>query len=934
MRIFIIFLLTVTSFPLLAQDNVKFKTDHRNLEAQLKARALDRFFQSNQFLANESGRGYDVNYYRLSLNLSPAETYMEGVVKVDATVKDQALSEIKLDFNSFLTVDSTISVNGNLSYTQGDGSLKVLLERAYTLDEQFSFTIYYHGRTDFGGQSVFGVSFGQTEIFGRPHIWSLSEPYGARDWWPCKDTPLDKADSMDIIYTVPEGMSAAGNGKLISELTSDGKTTFHWKVNYPIATYLVSIAAYEYQRYQDEYISQSGDTLPIMFFVAPENYAGSLQNFGMVNSMIQIYSDLFGEYPFMGEKYGHAEASIGGGMEHQTITTLGPIQYYGGIYSEGLIAHELAHQWWGDMITCASFHDIWLNEGFATYSEALLVERLSGFDEYKKQMAGETYYGGGTIYVQDTTDSGVIFNSQLSYSKAAYVLHMLRGVVGDQPFFDIMHTWYDNASTKYRSAYTEDFQKVCEEVSGKNLDKFFQQWIYGAYYPVYAYGYNYEAVEGGYNVTIGIDQRQDNTGLFWMPIDMRLYTAHDTINFTVWDSLSSQQFTRFVKEEPTGLVLDPDSWILKKTQDKLINPTFDKGTLLVNGMNWIISGVPEAYENYAFWGTAPITFWDVIGEPSAGYPGSLPVAQGQGELKLTTLGEYSTIIWLSSNTTSDRQNWQKLPMAEYLNQGGNIILITQSGSTFIDSELKEYLGISWDEQNDLLIQDFESTYPGLWEIGLSESMSSISAFDTVVTKETSTLLYKTGAGFNASKGVGVWSNPTQGGDFVYLAARPWRMDHYQLKTTMLYILQNFMKEPVVSLKTTDNLNIPLKFEITRIYPNPFNPSTRIDFSLPEQCKVTAIIYDIIGRQVAEIVKDISYDPGEHTIQWNAENLASGIYFFQLRADELLNTRKVILMKTCIFSVNNLYKSKGLIFSGRQLSNAKIKLSQIPDICKI
>lgn len=895
MRTIIICLFWLLFTNLYAQNNIEFNKDHHLIEAELKSRALQRTIQLKKDLPKEDGRGYDVKYYCLTMDITPASFSMTNSVTVKAISKQQNLTDVWLDFESYLTVDSVNNASGMLAWTHSNGSLVVTLTKAYNIDEPFTFTVFYHGRTDFAIHNISEASFGQTKVFGRDHIWSLSEPYGAREWWPCKDTPLDKADSVDLYYTVPNGMSAAGNGILVSENTNNGRTTFHWKEKYPIATYLVSIAAYAYKRYEDRYVSQGGDTLPIMFFVAPENYDNTVAGFSSVKTMIKVFAGLFGEYPFMDEKYGQAEASIGGGMEHQTITTLGPIER--GLYPEDLIVHELAHQWWGDMVTCASFHDIWLNEGFATYAEALWVEQQYGYENYKNYIAASAYYGGGSIYVNDTTNAGAIFNGGLSYNKASYVLHMLRGVVGDSTFFEILKAWYSNPGTKYKSAYTKDFKKVCEQVSGKNLDKFFQEWIYGEYFPVYSYGYKVSnAKDGGYNITLYIDQKQTNTGLFWMPIGVRVFTNTDTLNFTVRDSLENQQFTFFSENKPQNLLIDPDDWILKKTLFKLIDPTLDKGTLLVNGMSWGLKPVADTYENKAFWGDAPVTFWDIEGMPADGYPESLPEPKGQGELLTQQLGQYSTIIWLSSNTLKDNGNWKNLPIDDYLNAGGNVILITQSGSSFIDDNLKEYLGISWDAQLSLRVQNFISTFKGLTSMNLSSSMVLISLFDTLLTRETSTLLFKTTEGFENAKGAGVWSHPSGEGHFIYLAARPWMLDSEQLKQNMTYILSNFLNEPVASIDNKKKVKLPEKFEISNIYPNPFNPSTQIEFSLPEQGNVTIKIFDITGKEAAELIKNKIFNAGKHTVKWNAANFSSGIYFIWAEINKLQVTRKAILMK--------------------------------------
>jgi len=272
--------------------------------------------------------------------------------------------------------------------------------------------------------------------------------------------------------------------------------------------------------------------------------------------MIVLFAEKYGEYPFINEKYGHAEFGWGGGMEHQTLTSMGG-------YSEGLIAHELAHQWWGDLITCASFHHIWLNEGFARYGQALWAESNGGTHAYKSFMDNHSYYGEGTIYVENPVSVGDIFHGGLSYNKGGWVVHMLRRVVGDSVFFEIMHSYSSNDSLAYGAATTEDFQAVCEDISGLDLDDFFQQWIYGDWYPKYRLSWVANPADG-YNIQI--DQLQ-TTGFFHMPIDLHITGPYiDTI--IVVDNYESSQVYHYggFGTIIDNITLDPDNWILKEIE--------------------------------------------------------------------------------------------------------------------------------------------------------------------------------------------------------------------------------------------------------------------------------------------------------------------------------------------------------------------------------
>jgi hypothetical protein len=243
-------------------------------------------------------------------------------------------------------------------------------------------------------------------------------------------------------------------------------------------------------------------------------------------------------------------------MEHQTLTSMGG-------HSEWLIAHELAHQWWGDLITCASFHHIWLNEGFARYGEALWEEHTGGEEAYKTYMSNHTYYGPGTIYVENPENVSDIFHGGLSYNKAGWVVHMLRHVVGNSTFFEILHSYSSNDSLAYASATTEDFQAVAEDVSGLDLNDFFQQWIYGSGYPEYAISWTADPADGYF---IQIDQLQ-TTGYFHMPIDLYI-TGTNVDSHIVVDNFEASQvyhvggFGTIIDD----IILDPDNWILKNVE--------------------------------------------------------------------------------------------------------------------------------------------------------------------------------------------------------------------------------------------------------------------------------------------------------------------------------------------------------------------------------
>ena len=388
-------------------------------------------------------------------------------------------------------------------------------------------------------------------------IYTLNEPYGARAWFPCKDVPSDKADSMDIQITVEKDLIVVSNGLLKSKTENTNSTTYWWHEEYPISTYLVSLAIHPYQKFSDWYIYGDNDSMEVQYYVFADNFKSRVYDYDKTVEMIEYFSDTFGQYPFINEKYGHAEFLWSGGMEHQTITSLGRA-------SESLIAHELAHQWWGDAVTCNSFHDLWLNEGFACYSEALWYEYAYSYPASEYQMYSQ-YLGPGKIYIEDL-ENEQLFHGGLRYDKASWVLHMLRNVVGNSSFFDIIKTYYSSNKFQYNSATTEEFIDHCNKISKMNLDKFFQQWIFGEYYPEYCYSWNYMEVDSGYTVNLTIDQEQKHTGLFWMPIDISISTIQENITFSVLDSAKTQNFIFFIDKKPQKISLDPNNWILKESR--------------------------------------------------------------------------------------------------------------------------------------------------------------------------------------------------------------------------------------------------------------------------------------------------------------------------------------------------------------------------------
>jgi aminopeptidase N len=344
---------------------------HRIL-AEGKARTLAKAREAYRSKVLASQGDFDAIYYGLDLKINVSTEIIYGAVTMQAKSKVTNLNTVALDLYDNMTVDSIKMETTNLSYTHSADLINITLDRTYTLDESFLLTVYYHGHPVEGGFQAFDFSYHGSPSM--PIISSLSEPYFARTWWPCKDHPSDKADSADINVTIPSNLIVASNGVLKTVIDNgDGTKTYKWHESYPITTYLVSVAITNYQIFSDYYHYSPTDSMEVRYFVYPEYYSEAVANYGITVGAIEFFAQTFGEYPFVTEKYGMAHFPWGGGMEHQTCTSL----LYSW-YDSYVIVHELSHQWWGDYITCGSWHHIWLNEGFATYCEALYYEHLYG----------------------------------------------------------------------------------------------------------------------------------------------------------------------------------------------------------------------------------------------------------------------------------------------------------------------------------------------------------------------------------------------------------------------------------------------------------------------------------------------------------------------------------------------------------------------------
>ena len=500
----------------------------------------------------------DVTYYGLDLKITSSPNFLTGNVTIGVKSDTTVLNSCFLDLRDFLIVDSVLLNGSTTPYNHLNNKINVTLDHTYSQGEPFTLKVYYHGVP---GSSGFG-GFLFSSHSGTPVISTLSESYSGPYWWPQKDTPADKADSSEVWITVANNLTPVSNGVLEGIVDNgNGTHTYHWKERYAIAAYLISLAISNYTQYDTYYKYSPTDSMIITHFIYPENFNYVKPYADATAGMIAVYSNRYGQYPFIEERYGHAEFSWGGSMEHQTCTSMG-------FWGTGVVSHELSHQWYGDMITCKDWHHIWLNEGFATYSEAVYLEARDGKAAYNSQIASDmssARNANGTIWVQDITNENEIFNGARSYAKGGCVLHMLRGIVGDSTFFNIMRTYSDAPNLKYNAATTEDFQAVAESVYGQTLNYFFQEWIYGENEPTYSVGWNSSLVSGDiYNMNINVNQvTNSNPTFFTMPVQIKIHTSLGDTTVTLFNDTQYQNFQFEVVGQPLSIVFDPGNWILK-----------------------------------------------------------------------------------------------------------------------------------------------------------------------------------------------------------------------------------------------------------------------------------------------------------------------------------------------------------------------------------
>lgn len=605
------------------------------LESIAKREAAHASSLRNYDQYSVSSNNFDVHFYRCQWTVDPAVRAISGSVTSYFTITS-ATATITYDLSNALVVDS-VKYRGNKILFQPTSSngLTITFPSILPANQKDSVQVWYKG-TPPAGNGYFEIATHS----GTPVLWTLSEPYGARAWWPCKDVLMDKADSIEISLTCPAIYSSSSNGLVVEENIVGTQRTTRWKHQYPIVAYLVAIAVTNYV-VDNGTITLGSKTMPLAMHAYPESAAAYVPATATARFCLEGFSPLISEYPFIKERYAQTQFPVGGGMEHQTNSFIGSP-------NAGLVAHELAHQWFGNKVTCSSWTDLWLNEGFASYMEYVYTElanpgnKINFLQNWRNSI---TAAAGGSVFVTDTLNISRLFDIRLTYRKGGYLVHMLRYKLGDSAFFRGMRQYLSDPLLAYKTARTADLQRNLEAQSGQNLSEFFKDWFNGEGYPTYRGEWSKSA---GTNVIVKLSQSTSHPSVsfFEMPVPVQFKNAtRDTIlrlNHTV----NGQFFTLNPGFVADTMIIDPKLWILSRNnttaQVPSLNPPINESFKIypVPVKNLLTVNLPSD-------SGGAVQVYNVTGQKI--FEAAVPT--GGGKLFINTASWSSGVYWLRISGT-------------------------------------------------------------------------------------------------------------------------------------------------------------------------------------------------------------------------------------------------------------------------------------------
>jgi len=930
----------------------------------------------------DSAHGFDVLHYDITMEIDEAIDYVSGAV-IAIVEAEETISEISYELEAMTIID--VRLNGSSANYTYDGSLITIELGTMNPGDQFTTIVEYSGNPIWNGLGMY---------FSNSHVFTISDPNASRYWWPCYDHPWDKAVT-DLHITVRDDWLAACNGLRTSIVDNgNGTKTHKWEGSNPMATYLVSIVAQNYVEINDSFGS-----IPIQNFASPGLVANATEDFSNLPFMMETFTELYGEYPF--EKYGNAVTNFAtySAMEHQTMTTLGSTNINGNHGGEIVIAHELAHQWYGDCLTCLTWKDIWLSEGFATYSEALYMEAWQGFEamvDYVYSSIQQYYlaWGGSSPHtVYDPPPNG--YFTPATYEKPAAVLHMLRLKTGDEVFFQIMQEYF--LAYHNGNVVTDDFQEVCESVSGMDLDQFFLQWIYQPGLPSIKYTYFFNPNLAIPRLMTYVQTESNTDTEFYLDVPFHIYyeADHDSVLVQATPNQPVQTISMTDIFVYDNVEIDPNNWVLhtgSTYEQAEINNAYsaDESVIIywnefwpevgVDGYNLYRAESPEdpfllinseiitetSYtDNNVVNGTTYYyklkaikdEFETPFSEVYEATPLNFPFDQGilvidetndgngipgnpddttvdefyediinsnittydyadEGALDLDYIVNFSTIILHDDDIISHSINENLDVLGCYLAGGGNLII---SGwktaleipeffiSDFLNcSEVQqvyewEFTGATSDDYENLSID------PDKVHVAFSGMLPYISIFP----ESTSGIYQYDGVAGNPNIGENCALKAQPNGCFVLLGFPLYFMFDADAESFMTQLLDEIGETGV------DNYELEvMNYELSN-YPNPFNPSTTISFTISNELNEQSelIIYNLKGQRVKDLSPSLCHPSvaghrpefiegrGGKTcsVTWNGtdENnqpVASGIYFYKLKSGNVDLNRKMLLLK--------------------------------------
>lgn len=520
------------------------------------------------FNANPNTQNYDIRYHRMDWTVDPNVYYISGSV-TSQFIPSEDLNTIVFDLSDDLTVTEVKQGTNVLNFTHTNNEITIQLAQTVMASTLGEVQITYSGVPSSDNEA-----FTKSYHNGTPIIWTLSEPFGAKDWWPCKDDLNDKIENIDIFITTPSQYVSAANGLELSQTVHDnGTKTTHFQHNYPIPAYLVAFAVTNYQVFT-QIGGTSPQTFPIVNYLYPESYDAVLPQLQQTLLVMDLFEDLFGTYPFYEEKYGHAQFGWNGGMEHTTVSFMGG-------FSRNLIAHELGHHWFGNKVTCATWQDIWINEGFAEYMAGLVVQHFDGdaafvsWKQQKNQSITSLPHGNVYLTIAEAENMSRIFDGRLTYNKGSMVVHMLRDLVGDEHFFEAAQNILTDPELAFQSATTEQIKEHFETVSNLDLTEFFNDWIYNQGYPTFSLIYH-PVVDHQLEVILSQTTSHTSVDFFEVPLKILLRSADNQEEMHILNH--TQNFQTFILEtslpDVAQIVLNPyQDIICKVTTSQLSNDT-------------------------------------------------------------------------------------------------------------------------------------------------------------------------------------------------------------------------------------------------------------------------------------------------------------------------------------------------------------------------